>query len=146
MAPKNIRNVPGDKSYDPNTIIHNQYNDAAGAEKNIPVGGHLLPIPVSANSYTTNATANKILPRKGLNLAVYNNAGAVGSITLGEVSGQLSLAPGATDAGGHVGIPCAPGQWTYISCYTSQWVIASAATLLVFIIDDNSSVKQEATK
>ena len=146
MAPKNMRNVPGPQSYDQGTIQNNQYNEAAGSQKNSEVGRHLLPIPTSANTFTTNATTIKVLPRKGLNLAVYNNAGAIGSITLGEDAAQALLAAGVTDASGHVGIPCSPGQWTYIACSTQQWVIASAATLLVFIIDDNSSIKQEAAR
>jgi len=146
MAPKNMRNVPGDKTYDPSAISNNQYNEAAGSQKNSEVGRHLLPIPLTASTYTTDASTIRVLPRKGMNLAVYNNAGAIGSVTLGETGTQLSLAAGVTDAGGHVGIPCPPGQWTYIACSTSQWVIASAATLLVFIIDDNSSIKQEAAR
>lgn len=149
MAPKNIRNVPGNKTHDPSSIINNQYNEASGAEKNTEVGRHLLPIPyllLGVLSYTTDASTIRTLPHKGMNLAIYNNAGAVGSITLGEDGAQASLAPGVTDATGHVGIPCEPNAWTYIACSESQFVIASAATLLVFIIDDNSSIKQEAAR
>jgi len=143
---KNMRNVPGHQSYDQGSIQNNQYNEAAGSQKNSEVGRHLLPIPLSASSFTTDASTIRVLPRKGMNLAVYNNAGALGSITLGESAAQASLAPGVTDATGHVGLPCPPGQWTYIACSTQQWVISSAATLLVFIIDDNSSIKQEAAR
>lgn len=148
MAPKNMRNVPGPQSYDQGTIQNNQYNEAAGSQKNSEVGRHLLPIPFQGEgiAYTTDASTVRVLPRKGMNLAVYNNAGAVGSITLGEDGTIATLAPGVTDAAGHVGIPCTPNQWTYIACSTQQWVIASAATLLVFIIDDNSSIKQEAAR
>lgn len=144
-----MRNVPGDKIQDQSIIDNLQYNNPAGSKKVSEVGRHLLAIPyllVGVPSYTTDASTKRILPSLGRCLAVYNNAGAVGSITLGETTSIVSLAPGVTDSDGHVGIPCAPNSWTYIACNEQQWVIASAATLLVFIVDDDSSIKQEAKK
>lgn len=145
--PKNMRNVPGDKIQDPSIIENLQYNDPAGSKKVSEVGRHLLPLTYisgGVTAYTTDATTIKALSSKGACLAVYNNANAVGSITLGEASTQASLAAGVTDATGHVGIPCPPNAWTYIACGNQNWVIASAATLLVFLIEDNSSIKQES--
>lgn len=146
---KNIRNVPGHNVQDPASIHNLEYNDAAGSKKVSEVGRHLLPIPfinAGAVAYTTNATTARPVPNQGRNLAVYNNAGAVGSITLGEDATITSLAAGVTDATGHVGVPCMPNAWTYIACASQQWVIASAATLLVFLIDDNSTVAPESTR
>ena len=80
------------------------------------------------------------LPSSGLCLAVYNSDTTTHSLTLGEDSTTVPLAAGQTDANGHVGIPCAPG-WTYIACNESNWVITDDDTLMVFIIDDNSSIK-----
>lgn len=144
-----MRNVPGNKIQDSQIIENLEYNNAAGSKKVSEVGRHLLPIPyllVGVLSYTTDATTRRILPSLGRCLAVYNNAGAIGSVTLGEDNTVSSLAAGVTDANGHVGIPCAANSWTYIACNEQQWVISSAATLLVFIVDDDSSVKQEAAK
>lgn len=145
--PKKIRNIQGNDVLDPSVIQNLGFNKASGAEKNMEVGRHLLPIPFisgGAVAYKTDASGTALaLPNKGICLAVYNNAGAVGSITLGESAAQASLAAGATDATGHVGIPCPPNQWSFIACAEQNFVIASAATLLVFIIDDDTSIQQE---
>jgi len=143
---KNQRNLSGVAVRDPSILDNLIYNEASGARKSIPVGPHLLPLPDGASGFTTNATTAKILPSAGRNLAIYNNAGAVGSITLGEDNTVTSLAPGATDANGHVGIACPPNSWSYISTGNQNWVIASAATLLVYLIDDETMIRQEATK
>lgn len=144
---KNQRNLPGSSVRDTSTIDNLIYNEASGARKSIAVGQHLLPLPDGASGYTTNATTAKILPSPGRNLAVYNNAGAVGSITLGEDSTVTAQAPGAIQAATqHVGIACPPNAWTYIGCGPQNWVIASAATLLVYLIDDETSIRQEASK
>jgi hypothetical protein len=140
------RNIRGQKTFDPSSIAATTYNEHSGAIKHAEVGRHLIAIPNSATTVTTNATTALSLPFPGKNIAVYNNANAVGSITLGEDGTITSLAPGVTDVNKHVGIPCAPNSWTYIACYDKQWVIASAATLLVFLIDDDTSVKQESTR
>lgn len=126
---------------DPNAIVNQAYNDQAGAEKNISVGPHLVALKSSATAYTTDASTARALPKKGCNLAIYNNAGTVGAITLGDDSTVVALAAGVCDAAGNVGIPCPPNDWSYISCFDRQWIKTTAATLMVFIIDDDSSVK-----
>ena len=144
---KIFRNIPGNHVQDPSTIAALEYSKSAGSKKVSEVGRHLLAIPfLSAGvlTYTTDATTARRLPNAGLCLAVYNNAGAVGSITLGTGnSAPTVLASGVTDATGNVGIPCAPNTWTYIACDNNVWVIASASTLLTFIIDDETAVKTE---
>lgn len=147
---KNQRNFPGDKVQDPSSIANLTYNEAAGAQKNTEVGRKLLPLPDGASGYTTNATTAKKLPKKGANLAIYNNAAAVGSITLGTntpalVSQAAGVVQASTD-GQSVGIACTPNDWTYIACGELDWVVASAATLLVYLIEDNTSIKQEAAR
>ncbi|NJO48122.1 MAG: hypothetical protein HC840_00235 [Leptolyngbyaceae cyanobacterium RM2_2_4] len=147
---KNLRNFPGQAVQDPSSIANLTYNEQSGAQKNAEVGRKLLALPDGASGHTTNATTSKKLPKKGANLAVYNNAGAVGSITLGTNTPTLtSQAPGAVLAGTDgqsVGIACPPNDWTYIACGDLDWVIASAATLLVYLIDDATSIKQEAAR
>jgi|SRR5581483_884577 len=144
---KNIRNIPGHNVQDP-AILHNlEYNDAAGSKKVSEVGRHLIPVPyINSGSLafkTDLSAAAQALPQPGLCLAIYNNSASLGSVTLGEDGTITSLAPGVTDGSGHVGVPCKPNDWTYVACGSQQWAITSASTLLVFIIDDNTTVKTE---
>lgn len=143
---KNIRQQAGYAVQDPASINNIEHNPAAGAQKNIDVGGHLLPLKIISGgvvAYTTDATTRRALDAPGASLAVYNNAGTMASITLGEDNTVTSLAAGVTDAAGHVGIPCPPNSWTRISAGTQNWVISSAATLLVFVVDDHTTIKPE---
>lgn len=146
----NKRTIPGPATQDPSTIAAHTYNEASGAQKNAEVGRHLMPLQTGATTWSTNATTAVKLPSKGKNLAVYNNANAVGSITLGDTDFvPTSQAPGAVQAstnGRNVGIACAPNDWTYIACGDQDQVIASAATLLVYLIDDPTSIKTEASR
>lgn len=136
MAKRKVQN-----NIDQASIENQAYNEKSGAQKNAEVGRYLVPLDDGAGAKTTNAATARSIP-KGRNLAVYNNAGAVGAITLGDESSVAALAPGVTDAlqNGHVGIPCAPNDWTYIACWDKTFVRASAATLLVFIIGDDTAV------
>lgn len=147
---KTQRNFPGQAVQDPSAIANNTYNEAAGSQKNSEVGRALLALNDGSGGFTTNATATKKLPAKGKNIAVYNNAATVASITLGDGSYVLaSQAAGVVQAstnGRSVGIPCEPNAWTYIACNDQDEVIASAATLLVFLISDATSIKQEASR
>lgn len=119
-----------------------EYNPASGGQKSLIVGPRLLPIPTSATTWTTMPTAATALPALGLNIAVYNNAGAVGSIVIGG-STITTLAPGAVDASGNVGVALPPNAWTYLSMSYNQYVITSASTVLVYIIEDPTRLIQE---
>lgn len=140
-----MRNFPGQLTQDPNAISNLTYNDKSGAQKNTEVGRKLLPLGDGASGYTTDATTARKLPSKGRNLAVYNNAGAVGSVTTGTNTPALtSQAPGAVEAGTNgesVGIACVPNDWTYIACGDHDWVISSAVTLLVYLIEDATYIR-----
>lgn len=129
------------KNIDPSSISNQTYNEQSGAQKNMEVGRHLKPLKSSATAFTTDASTARALPKKGCNLAIYNNAGAVAAVTLGDDAAMAALAAGTCDAAGNVGIPCPPNQWTYVACADRQFVRTSAATLLVFIIEDDTSVK-----
>jgi hypothetical protein len=148
MANQNIRSVQGGNPYDPSGIASMEFNPAAGSQKVSEVGRSLLPLKYIAGgttlTYTTDASTARILDNPGTCLAVYNNSGSIGSITLGSGnSAPTVLAPGVTNVNGGVGIPCAPNSWTYIACSANNWVIASAATLLVFVVEDNTAIKVE---
>ena len=109
----------------------------------------IIPIPFNnagTIEYTTDATTARALSKKGANLAIYNNNAALGSVTLGDNSSVAVLASGVTDASGNVGIPCKPNDWTYVSAGDRSWIKSSAATLLVYLIYDETSIKQEASR
>jgi hypothetical protein len=143
--PKTIRTVPAYANIDIGAIENNTYNDAAGSKKVSEVGRHNLPFPYisgGVTAYTTNLTTARPLPKPGMGLAVFNNDTSVHAVTLGEsaTSPTSALAPGVTDANGHVGVPCAPGVWTYIATGTKTWVVSNSALLLVFLVSDNSEI------
>lgn len=147
---QNIRQVQGGNvnQYDPSAIAGMEFSPASGSQKVSEVGRSLLPLKYIAGgttlTYTTDASTARILDAPGACLAVYNNSGTLGSITLGSgASAPTVLAAGATNSNGGVGIPCMPNAWTYIACSGNNWVISSASTLLVFQIEDNTAIKVE---
>ena len=81
----------------------------SGARKSVDVGRALIPLGDGASGFTTNAsTAPRILPSAGVNLAIYNNSGAVGAVTVGDNT-MTAQAPGAVQVSGSnvfVGVPC----------------------------------------
>lgn len=143
---KNQRQLDGSFVQDPAQIKNIEHNPASGSKKVAEVGGHLLPLKIissGALAYTTDASTKRVLDAPGACLAVYNNSTSMASITLGEDNTLVSLAAGVTDANGHVGIPCPPNAWTKIACGTQNWVISSVNTLMVFLVDDHTTIKAE---
>jgi len=137
------RNFPGNKSLDPASIDNMIYNNASGARKSVQMGPHLLPLPKPGvgTGYTTNvSSAAYALPAAGVSLAVYNNSGTVASITFGTDNTVTALAAGTTDSSGRVGLACLPNAYTYLASGYSNWVISSASTLLVYLINDDTSI------
>jgi hypothetical protein len=118
-----------------------EYNPASGGQKSLAVGPRLLPVQI-AGGWTTNASAGLILPSLGLCLAIYNNSGSAGSVVISPAS-AASLAIGAVDASGNVGVACPANAWTYISTGNNQYIITSASTLIVYIIEDPTRIAQE---
>lgn len=136
----NIKNraIQSDQVRDPSSIDAITYNEKAGAFKNSEVGRALIPLGDGAGGYTTNATAPKVLPSAGKNVAIYNNSAAVHSATVGDSSmtPQAAGTVQVTASGVFVGVPCPPNQWTYLAAAQWNWVATDSASLLVFIIDD----------
>lgn len=131
-------------NFDPASNSNNTYSDYSGGVKISDVGHRLIPIPTADGVGTTNASS-AINVGKGVSLAIYNNAGAAASVTTGP-SSVTSLAIGVSVAAAtpqiaqSVGIPCKPNDWTYINTYDHTHVVTSAATLLVYIIQDDTAV------
>jgi hypothetical protein len=140
------RNQDGNQTQDPASIANFEYNQAAGAQKTTEVGRHLLPLPTPGVGvgYTTVVNgAPYALPGAGRNVAVFNSTATTGTITFGSTSAVTSLAAGIADASGNVGLPC-PQGWSYFASGYSNWIISSAATLFVFLINDNTSIQVQA--
>jgi hypothetical protein len=132
------RAIPGDQSRDPSAVELLTYNERSGARKSIEVGRALLPLQNSATTYTTNATTPIALPSAGKNLAIYNNSGAVGAVTVGDstMTPQAAGAVQVSAGNAFVGVAVAPNSWTYLSSGIWNYVGTTAATLLVYLIDD----------
>jgi hypothetical protein len=79
------------------------------------------------------------LPGKGRTVSVYNNNSAMATITFGDAN-VTSQAVGVTQTGttSSVGIPCPPNAWTHLSAGDATHLITSAATLFVFLVEDDS--------
>lgn len=137
------RSQKGKAVQDPSSIQSMTYNHQVGAQKNMEMGHHLIPI-FTGGSYTTNVTTAIAIPKRGITLAVYNNNAALGSITLGMDNTIAALAAGTTDVNGNVGIACKPNDWTYIATYDKHFVRASAATLLVYVVADDTSISSQS--
>jgi len=141
------RNVNGNTVQDPSAISVLQYNNPSGARKSVQMGQHLLPLPVPGvgTGWTTDVSGGAYaLPTAGKSLVVYNNSNTLGSITFGTDSTVTALAAGVTDSSGRVGLPCLPNQYTVLASGYSNWVISSASTLLVFLVNDESSIQAVA--
>jgi len=117
------------------------YNPASGAEKVLPVGPRLIPIQVSGG-WTTNVSAGVIIPYLGANIAVYNNSGTAGAVTISPATTTAQVI-GGVDANGNVGVACPANAWTYLSMGYNQYIISTAATLITYIIEDPTSMIQQ---
>jgi hypothetical protein len=141
MATQPIRNrqIQGDQSRDPSSVELLTYSEKSGARKSVNLGPALLPL-AAAGSNTTNATTPVALPSAGVQLAIYNNSGTVQAVTVGD-STMAPQASGAVQTLGSptapfVGVPCMPNAWTYLSSAQWNYVAATSANLLVFLVDD----------
>lgn len=123
-----------------------EYNPASGGQKSLTVGPRYLPIPIVSGgvpAWKTNVTTATGLPVPGMILAIYNNSGTAGSVTVGQSAAVTSQAIGAVDANGNVGVACTPNAWTYLSMGNNQWIIGSEATLIVYIMEDPTRFVQQ---
>lgn len=124
-----------------------EFNLKSGAKKILPIGPHLIPIPVvvaGSPTWKTDVSTLTALPTLGLNLAVYNNSSTVKSITIGNTSSLASLAVGAVDANGNVGVACPPNSYTNLSMGVNQWIISSDNTLIVYLVEDDTRITAES--
>ena len=145
MNPSNKieRKLKLNATIDPSSVQVITYNHQVGAQKNMEMGHHLIPIPTSPTTFITNISAGAVaLPSKGLTLGVYNNSGIVQAVTIGD-SATVALAVGATDATGRVGIPCLPNDWTWIATFDKTHAISNSANLVVMIVADSTKIDSQ---
>ena len=128
------------KNFDPQLTSSNTYNDPAGGQKNLQVGPKLKPIQLSATSWTTDATTARQI-QAGTQLAIYNNSATLYGVRFGQDSSVAAGAAGTVDAAGNVSCACKPNDWTYLAASEDTWVIAQNVALLVYIIDDHTTMK-----
>ncbi len=138
------RSIPSDQSRDPGSVAAITYNEKSGAQKNTEVGRALLPLPLTATTWTTDASTKRSLPSAGRNLAIYNNSAAVHAVTVGD-STMAAQAAGVVQTSGSpsapfVGVPVPPNEWLYLACGEWSFVQTDSALLLVFLIDDPSYI------
>ena len=141
MANIKKRNINGNLVQDPGAIDILTYSDQVGASKVSENGRSLVPLGNGAGGYTTDATTARILPSAGRNLAIFNNSAVVYSVTVSNSGATAALAVGATDASGNVGVACAPNAYTYVACNQNNWVKTNNALLIVYLIDDSTSIQ-----
>jgi hypothetical protein len=140
----NLKRTSGNQALDSGTIANIGFNEAAGVHKVAQAGLKLKPLPLTGTTFTTDAsTIRKIQP--GSTLALFNNNTTVAAFRLSKKEDAAALAAGAVDntAGdgfGDVGVPVAAGAWHYTNAVDCDNIITSAATLLVFLVEDESRV------
>jgi hypothetical protein len=145
MNPSNKieRKLKINSTNDPSSIQAVTYNHQVGAQKNMEMGHHLIPIPTSATTFTADVSGSAVaLPSKGITLAIYNNSSTAYAVTLGD-SAVTTLAIGVTNAAGSVGIPCTPNNWTYIATFDKTHVISNSSNLKVMIVADSTVINSQ---
>lgn len=138
---KKIRNASGNKIHDAGSIANMQYNEKSGAQKQVDVGPKLMPLPGGGTPTCDAFTAVQSIPA-GKSLAIYNNSATLGTVAFGDSAAELATitAAGTVLANGQPVIPCKPNDWTIISAGEQTFVKTSATTLLVYLIDDETSI------
>ena len=127
------------RNFDSQHAASNTYNDYAGAQKNLSVGPVLQPIR-TGSGWTCDATTVQELPA-GTQVAIYNNSAVVGAVAFSTVLAVTVGAVGSVDVNGSPTIACKPADWTYICCGERTFIQTSAATLLVYVIQDDTVLK-----
>lgn len=139
---KKFRQYMGPATEDAQSIENNIYNETAGGQKNVQVGGLLQPLNLNATQFTTDATTARRV-RPGTSLYIYNNSNTLYSVTVSDNPAIAALAPGATNAAGDVGVPCKPNDWTHLNVYDKPYVITNNALLLVFKLKDETYITSQ---
>lgn len=120
------RQKPNDKKRGYPLAIDLAYNDPAGALRTIPV------MPKFASYGVALDTAQGY--DMGSMLGIFNSDTAVHYIATGP-DNTVAAPTGPTD-----GIPVLPGQMVYVALGDDKYIIADAATVFAYEIDDDTNV------
>jgi hypothetical protein len=132
---KKVRSNQNRQSQDPSSIALLSYNNQTGAQKNMEMGHHLVPIQTGTATYTTDASTLRAIPM-GVTLAIYNPTAGALSATLSKNNAATLLAVGATNAEGDVGMALAPNSYTYVASFDKDRVITSGGVYTYIVADD----------
>lgn len=129
------------RSDDPSSIQSQSWNMQVGAQKNMEMGHHLIPIPL-ATGFTTAATTIRAVP-KGVTLAIYNPTGTAISARVSADSAAAALAIGVVDAvTGDVGVAVPPNSYLYLATFDKSYIITGAGAITYIVADDTVITNQ----
>jgi hypothetical protein len=135
MAETKVKRVPKNQAtLGANDIAGMVVNTRAGANKTLIVGGQLKTPSSATQVVATDFSAGKSVT-PGTSLALYNNSGTVAWATMNQVALGALIAPSS----GTTGIPLAPNAWTYLNMGDNDTFQTSAATVLAYIIQDDTT-------
>lgn len=120
-------------NFDTNSATSNAYREYSGSQSQSPSGWAREP---GAQLHDA-TTAKKIPP--GTNCAVYNNSATVAFIVFYSSSGS-ALNADATD-----GLPVPPNSYIYLNSHNNDLVKASAATVLIYPMIDETNYQTPTT-
>jgi len=126
------RNSKNSGTLGSNDIASAGYNARSGGHKNLIIGPQ-LKIPASGTvTAALDASAGLQFPA-GTCFAIYNN----GALAWATMSLTLPAAPSSLATG----IPLKANDWTYLSLGSNAYIRTSAATVGVYIIEDDTTLQ-----
>jgi hypothetical protein len=130
-------NKPG-SSLDQGALESTQANPYSGGKKSLTVGPDFMPQYVAG---VQNAFVSGVDASAGINLApwtslwLYNNASTVAWVALS--TSAIASAPSSFATG----VPLPPNAWTQLSMGQNIFIRTSAATVGVYTINDDTTVR-----
>lgn len=113
--------------YDTNTATSNSYSEFAGGLKTLPTGW----ARDAAGTQLHDATTAKAI-KPGTNVAVFNNSATVAFIAFYPTGSAVTA--DATN-----GVPVPPNSYIFLNSHNNDNVIASAATVLIYPMIDETN-------
>lgn len=109
-------------------------NARAGANKSLTVGPQLRTPAAATQVIGADFSTAASMPA-GTALALYNNSGTVAWATMNKAADAAITTP----AGISTGIPLKPNDWTYLNMGENDQLKTSAASVGVYIIEDDTT-------
>lgn len=136
------KRVLGKSSNTDSASISATENNTLTGSKKVTEVGPAFQLPPGAASVTPRDASTAVTQYPlGANLMIYNNSASVAWIGMAPLSADVPAAPGPTNA-----IPLKPADWTRISLGLNHFVKTSAATALIYILDDQTNLNIETVE